>query len=142
MGILDAPFRGIASTLIGTLGARATYTRKNPGTYDARMGRFTGGSESSATVGISPPDKFSTAEIDKTAPVDDGRPNAQGRHQTVLRSDFKIMVAARGFPEELGEPRADMDYLTIGSSKFRVVALAEVLWSGDQIAAWVLQCRL
>lgn len=125
MGILDGPFRSLAKTLIGTLGASATLTRTTPGEYDPISGLSGMPRTTNYSVKISPPERYSRQDV----------ATGQG---AIQQDDFRVLVAASALSIE---PSAQTDTLRVAGTVFKVIALAPV-YSGDQVAAYEMQVRV
>lgn len=123
MGILDGPMRNIASTLIGVLSdTTSTITRTTEANYNPETGEADPPVTTTYSVKTSPPEAFKTLEIDGT---------------NVLKGDFKVIVAARDLTIE---PSPQTDTLTRASVVYKIIAVEPIV-SGDQVAAYQLQCR-
>lgn len=126
MGLLDATFRGMASSLINLLGATAVLRRVTI-TYNTTT-NASSEATASFTIMISPPVPYNALRIDGTL---------------VLAGDAKCLAAAADL-ETAGivlPPPSNVNwYLDIGSDKWNVVRTS-ALRSGDQSAAIELQLR-
>lgn len=125
MSALDEAFRQVGESLIGALGASATLTL-DENDWDPASGVETSPEETPIPITISPPAAYTAQEIDGTV---------------VQVDDMKASAAAKKL-EELGVNGVDLNKyrLTAGGSTFRIVRAFPV-YSGDQVALWMMQLR-
>ena len=122
MAALDKGLRAAASSVINALGANIQIVRTVPGTYDPEDGTEATPTQTTYTVKASPPQRYSNADIDGTS---------------ILREDLKFYVAALDLAIEPGPE----DVVVFRSKTYKIVSVTPQ-YSGEQCAAWVLQCRL
>lgn len=126
MSILDAPFRSLATTLVGKFGKSATLGHIYTGAYNPVTG-VASQSESTLTVrGVV--ERYGTSEIDGV---------------NVLRGDVKWTVAAAAVTKT-PSPNDTVDFgeTTAGGDPVLYTVLAvEPVYSGDLPALYVLQLR-
>ncbi len=118
--------RALALDLIDRFGKEITYTKEEVGaTYDPATGKNSGGSTSSFTIKVSPPDPYDISLVDG---------------EIIRAGDARCLVAARA-AEDLGLiPDSITDKLDFGGAIWTVVGVKHI-WSGDQVAAFELQVR-
>lgn len=118
MTALDQKFRPLATRLIAKLGAAITYTVVTAGTYNEATGEVLNTETSVST--------YATIAAADAASFEGG---------TILAGDKKFTIPA----EALTAPKAG-DKITIGGVIHKVIDVREI-WSGEQIAAYVIQGR-
>ena len=120
MALLDAPMRDMAVALIDAFGVSSTL-RRTATSYAPKDGADIA-STTDYTVNASPPEDYDVSEIDGTV---------------IKTNDFKTAVAAKGLAVE---PDPGKDVFLFGGVTYKIISVKKV-YSGAQIAAFVLQCR-
>ena len=124
MGLLDAPVRSAVKSVIGALKTYAVLERSRA-MYDPINGVEGATGKIKIRVPVSPPLGFTSKEVDGT---------------TILATDTKFLVAAKGLPTGITEIKADEYDLVFGSRRFRVVG-TRFVDAGEEHAMMILQCR-
>lgn len=126
MGILDGPLRGVAMTLIGRFGTTATFV--TPGGvffYDPETGKPVRDPEAEQTVSV-------VVEDYPALQTSGGEAAAQD----IRRGDKKLTVAAAA----LRQAPTTETVVRFGGLEYTVVKV-DAVYSGDQVALYVLQVR-
>lgn len=118
MTALDSKFRPLATRLIAKFGAAITYTSVTVGMYNESTGESIN-TESSVST-------YATISAADATSFEGG---------TILSGDKKFTIPA----EALTAPKAG-DKITFGGIIHAVIDVREI-WSGEQIAAYVIQGR-
>lgn len=119
MGVLDAPLRSVASTLVGQFG-RAFTLRRTATTHDPDTNSVTETHTNYTVTGI---------QEDYNAVERDG--------QVVRFGDYRVLLAAQDLSIT---PTPATDELRDGSTALTIVSV-ERIYSGEQVAAYRLQVR-
>lgn len=118
MTTLDQKFRPLATRMITKFGSAITYTSVAAGTYNTATGEVTNTETSVST--------HATISAADATSFEGG---------TILVGDKKFTIPA----EALTAPKAG-DKITLGGVAHAVIDVREI-WSGEQIAAYVIQGR-
>lgn len=118
MTALDEKFRPLATRLIAKFGSAITYTTVTAGTYSTSTSEVTNTEASVSTYAT-------IAAADETS----------FKGGTILTGDKKFTIPA----EALTAPKAG-DKITLSGIIHAVIDVREI-WSGEQIAAYVIQGR-
>lgn len=113
--------RGVAASVLDTLGTAATITRSTE-SYNPETGAESGAASTDYSVNCSPPSPFKENEID-------------GTH--IQRGDVKVLVAAKGLAIA---PTSKTDTFTFDSVQYKIVDV-DPIYSGSLPAAFELHCR-
>lgn len=119
MATLDAPMRGVASTLLALFGTTVTLVFLDTSGYDP------------ATASVSPSE---STEAGKGAFVKYRHDEVDG--ERVQAGDVKVIVAAKDWTND----PTTADKLRFGSIEYDVVGV-NADYSGDQIALYTMQVR-
>ena len=125
MGLLDGPLGPVVKDLVRTFGTPATYYRIEEGEYDTTTR------------------KKSIIETFAPVSVQIGAFRASEVRGNIKSSDLSVMIARLDtglVTLALAEPRLT-DRLTIGGIKYEVVEIADKIYTGEQIGAFILACR-
>ena len=120
MGLLDAPLRDVAKTLMDTFGTSVTVTIVSQGGYDAEAGVQ--------------PDESTTATALKGYLGTYNIKQVDGK--SIKMGDRPLYVAAKDLATA---PEPD-DRVIVGSDTYRVVSPAQIQ-ATDEVALYVLQLR-
>ena len=118
---LDITALAAVTRILDKLGVPATLTNRVEGAYDPNTGETAVTETVIAVPKASPPLRYSIPEVNGT---------------TVLRSDYKVIIGRADNITDIGVN----DEITINGITGTVIAV-DPIWSGEEIAAWILQCR-
>lgn len=124
MGVLDRPLRSVALKLIDKFGKLVTLTTPG-GVYDEASGDVTGG-----------PVAVQVRAIVEDYPALQTSGGSREGGDAILRGDKKVTVAAQALA---GKP-SPTQTVTVDQETFGIIKV-DAVFSGDEAAIYVLQCR-
>ncbi len=115
----DVKFLAAAKAILDKFGIAATLKTKTAGGYDPTTGEVTSTENSVSVSKMSPPLRFQNHEIDNSL---------------VLSTDVKFIVSG-----DVGN-LSNVDEVSVNGVNY-ILAQANPIYSGTEIAIWILQCR-
>lgn len=135
MGLFDTPFRGLAQTLIGVLGATATLETTTEGDFDPLVNEDVAPTVATTSISISPPEQFNLQHVNRMPLGSEFISTLRGM---VESGDTWILVAAADVT--IGSDEKESYRVKISGDWFRVVNHSRI-YSGDLVAAYFLHLR-